>query len=136
VKITAARLVLPPRVFSTVSLWFDIPVAVIESISRGGLDFAGGIHAAEHAAIGILPLFALCDRNDIGGVSTPFHPDTGTLKKGAVGLSLGAAIGELAVPVVYKLAKHLPRRWRKAIYREVPSTAHTSTDSPAENRRR
>jgi DEAD/DEAH box helicase domain-containing protein len=41
------------------------------------LDFAGGLHATEHAAIGILPVFALCDRNDIGGVSTPLHPDTG-----------------------------------------------------------
>ncbi len=71
------QLDLPPRVFSTVSLWFDIPAGVIETITRGGMDFAGGIHAAEHAAIGILPLFAMCDRNDIGGVSTPFHADTG-----------------------------------------------------------
>ena len=40
------------------------------------MDLAGGLHATEHAAIGVLPLFALCDRNDIGGVSTPLHPDT------------------------------------------------------------
>ena len=41
------------------------------------LDLAGGLHAAEHAAIGVLPIFALCDRNDIGGISTPLHLDTG-----------------------------------------------------------
>ncbi len=68
---------LPPRRFNTVALWFDIPQPVQEQISREGWDMAGGLHAAEHAAIGVLPLFALCDRNDIGGVSTPFHPDTG-----------------------------------------------------------
>jgi DEAD/DEAH box helicase domain-containing protein len=68
---------LPPQIFNTVSLWFDLPPAAVSRISQAGRDFYGGIHAVEHAAISILPLFALCDRNDIGGVSTPFHADTG-----------------------------------------------------------
>ncbi len=67
---------LPPRRFNTMALWFDIPKKIIDRWRGGGPAFAGGLHAAEHAAIGVLPLFALCDRNDIGGVSTPFHPDT------------------------------------------------------------
>ncbi len=68
---------LPPYHFPTVALWFDLPADAVAQIDLWQLDFAGGLHAAEHAAIAILPLFALCDRNDIGGVSTPFHPDTG-----------------------------------------------------------
>jgi DEAD/DEAH box helicase domain-containing protein len=68
---------LPSIKFKTVALWFGIPVKALGQIAEKGLDFAGGLHAAEHAAIGILPLFALCDRNDIGGLSTPVHPDTG-----------------------------------------------------------
>ncbi len=68
---------LPPQVFPTVALWFDLPEGVVARLAKAQLDFAGGLHAAEHAAIAILPLFALCDRNDIGGVSTPLHPDTG-----------------------------------------------------------
>ncbi|MBA7505749.1 hypothetical protein ES706_04426 [subsurface metagenome] len=68
---------LPPQHFPTVALWFDLPPEAVTRLVEAGLDFAGGLHAAEHAAIAILPLFALCDRNDIGGVSTPFHPDTG-----------------------------------------------------------
>ncbi|HEY42137.1 MAG TPA: DEAD/DEAH box helicase [Dehalococcoidia bacterium] len=68
---------LPPQHFPTVALWFDIPVKAIDWIEQENLDSAGGLHAAEHAAISILPLFALCDRNDIGGVSTLLHPDTG-----------------------------------------------------------
>jgi DEAD/DEAH box helicase domain-containing protein len=68
---------LPSQSFPTKALWFDLPQGAIGRIAGAGLDFHGGLHACEHAAISILPLFALCDRNDIGGVSTPFHPDTG-----------------------------------------------------------
>jgi len=68
---------MPPQTFSTVALWFDLPPEVVAQMADAQLDFAGGLHALEHAAIGILPLFALCDRNDIGGVSTTLHPDTG-----------------------------------------------------------
>jgi DEAD/DEAH box helicase domain-containing protein len=68
---------LPPQDFPTISLWFDLPLEAVARLDREQLDFAGGLHAVEHAAIAILPLFALCDRNDIGGVSTTLHPDTG-----------------------------------------------------------
>ena len=68
---------LPPHTFPTVALWFDLAPGTVECIAEAALDFAGGLHAAEHAAIGMLPLFAMCDRNDIGGVSTPAHADTG-----------------------------------------------------------
>ena len=67
---------LPPRIFNTVALWFDIPEQFLDEADEKKLDLAGSLHAAEHAMIGVLPLFALCDRNDIGGVSTPLHPDT------------------------------------------------------------
>ncbi len=66
-----------PQRFPSVGLWFDLPAEAVARLDKAQLDFAGGLHAAEHAAIAILPLFALCDRNDIGGVSTPLHPDTG-----------------------------------------------------------
>lgn len=68
---------LPPQSFDTISLWFDVPPDTLAFIRTEKLDLAGGLHAVEHAAIGLLPLFALCDRNDIGGISTPLHPDTG-----------------------------------------------------------
>jgi DEAD/DEAH box helicase domain-containing protein len=64
---------LPPVHFETVGIWIEIPDRVKEAARIAGLHFMGGIHALEHAAISIFPLFALCDRDDIGGISTPEH---------------------------------------------------------------
>ena len=67
---------MPLTEYETVAMWWDVPTELPAYLAARGLDFLGGIHAAEHAAIGILPLFAMCDRWDIGGLSTPRHPDT------------------------------------------------------------
>ena len=69
---------LPPQQLQTAALWFEIPEALEQRVRAASLDFAGGIHAVEHAAIGVLPLFAMCDRQDLGGVSYPLHPQTQT----------------------------------------------------------
>lgn len=69
---------LPAQTFDTVALWWEVPPGILAQVKQRGLDVAGGLHAVEHAAIGLLPLFAMCDRWDIGGLSTPHHPDTGT----------------------------------------------------------
>jgi DEAD/DEAH box helicase domain-containing protein len=67
---------LSPRIFETESLWFTVNEEILKKLSLAPKELAGGIHAIEHAAIAILPLFALCDRWDIGGVSTPAHYKT------------------------------------------------------------
>ncbi|MCE5323813.1 DEAD/DEAH box helicase [bacterium] len=67
---------LPETELHTQAVWFALPDEVKNKIIGRGFDLAGTIHAIEHAAIGLLPLFALCDRQDIGGVSHPNHPDT------------------------------------------------------------
>jgi DEAD/DEAH box helicase domain-containing protein len=67
----------PPMVFETEAVWFRIPADIIQSVSGQGFDPLGALHAAEHAAIAIMPLLVLADRNDIGGLSTTWHPQTG-----------------------------------------------------------
>ncbi|MER5326921.1 DEAD/DEAH box helicase [Streptosporangium roseum] len=70
---------LPPRTLRTRAVWWTLPTSAVVSLAEDGLDLGGAAHAAEHASIGLLPLFATCDRWDIGGVSTELHPDTGLL---------------------------------------------------------
>jgi len=67
---------LPEVTLNTEAVWITLPIEMTSKMLGRGLDLVGSIHAIEHAAIGIMPLFALCDRNDIGGVSNPEHPDT------------------------------------------------------------
>ncbi len=62
---------LPETTFSTRAFWFDVPAEAVDRAVAESGDLGGSLHACEHACIGVLPLFALCDRNDIGGVSMP-----------------------------------------------------------------
>jgi DEAD/DEAH box helicase domain-containing protein len=47
---------------------------VEENLIERGFDAAGGLHALEHSLIATLPLFSLCDRFDLGGVSYTHNP--------------------------------------------------------------
>jgi DEAD/DEAH box helicase domain-containing protein len=70
-------LALPPVTLHTRAVWWTLPGKLIDAAGVRPGELPGGIHGAEHCAIGLLPLVAMCDRWDIGGVSTPLHPDTG-----------------------------------------------------------
>ena len=70
---------LPPLKFKTKGLWFTIPKQVKDTLEDMFAEeevFAGGLHGAEHALIGLFPLHTMCDRFDIGGLSTNYHEDT------------------------------------------------------------
>ena len=68
---------LPPTTLATRAFWYAVPVAVLARAGLAPAQVPGTLHAAEHAAIGMLPLFAVCDRWDVGGVSTSWQAEVG-----------------------------------------------------------
>ncbi len=70
---------LPERQLLTKAVWWTLSARQLASSGIEPAHIPGAAHAAEHASIGLLPLFATCDRGDIGGVSTALHEDTGLL---------------------------------------------------------
>jgi DEAD/DEAH box helicase domain-containing protein len=66
-------LALPSVEFQTRALWYELD-GIVETRMK---DLLGALHALEHAQIAVLPLIAMCDRWDIGGLSTNAHPQTG-----------------------------------------------------------
>jgi DEAD/DEAH box helicase domain-containing protein len=68
---------LPEQTLRTRGVWYDLDQAALLRAGLTPVRIPGALHAAEHAAIGLLPLFAICDRWDIGGMSTALHAHTG-----------------------------------------------------------
>jgi DEAD/DEAH box helicase domain-containing protein len=70
------HLELPEQRLVTRAFWYTVDRELLARDELAAADIGGSLHATEHAAIGLLPLFTICDRWDVGGVSTPRHPDT------------------------------------------------------------
>jgi DEAD/DEAH box helicase domain-containing protein len=106
---------LPEQQFVTQALWYELPDAMLQD--EFPLDvLQGSLHAAEHAQIAVLPLIAMCDRWDIGGLSTAFHQQTGRPTifiydghPGGVGITrLGFKLFEVLVGDALRLISECP----------------------------
>jgi DEAD/DEAH box helicase domain-containing protein len=73
-RISRHELEMPEYIFETEGLWIKIDKNTENAIRSHGFDLAGSLHAAEHASISCMPLFALCDKGDIGGLSYTLYP--------------------------------------------------------------
>jgi len=89
-------LALPPTAFETRSLWLELPDEIPKALAQAGRHVMGALHAVEHAALSLFPLFALCDRFDVAGITYRQHPELGRAAiflydghEGGLGLAAG-----------------------------------------------
>lgn len=75
--IERVELDLPPSRLVTRAFWYTVDDRLLARARLDPAQVPGTLHAVEHAGIGILPLFTICDRWDVGGVSTPLQAETG-----------------------------------------------------------
>jgi len=68
---------LPPTIFTTKGIWMEVDEDILAEVQEKGFSVGGALHALEHSAIATLPLYALCDRMDLGGISYPFNAELG-----------------------------------------------------------
>jgi DEAD/DEAH box helicase domain-containing protein len=66
---------MPEHTLATTAVMYTVTVDALHRCGIDALRIPGSLHAAEHAAIGLLPLVASCDRGDIGGMSTAVGPE-------------------------------------------------------------
>ncbi|MGA3083911.1 MAG: DEAD/DEAH box helicase [Thermodesulfobacteriota bacterium] len=110
---------LPSQTFETEGLWIEIEEVIQEQLKSQGFHIMGGLHALEHGAISIFPLYALCDRGDIGGICYPHHPQVG---KAAIFIYDG-----------YPGGVGLAKRGYEIIEGLLQKTLHLISDCPCEN---
>jgi DEAD/DEAH box helicase domain-containing protein len=97
---------LPERALVTRACWYTVPSDGLQAAGIEASELVGAVHAAEHGLIGMLPLFTICDRWDVGGVSMALHPQTAQptifVYDGYPG---GAGIAELAFDAAERHAR-------------------------------
>jgi DEAD/DEAH box helicase domain-containing protein len=110
---------LPSQTFETEGLWIEIDDFIPNQMKDHNFHIMGGLHALEHGAISIFPLYALCDRGDIGGICYPHHPQVG---KAAIFIYDG-----------YPGGVGLAKRGYEIIEDLLKKTFHLISDCPCEN---
>ena len=134
---------MPEQEFVTQALWYELPDELLRE--EFPLDvLQGSLHAAEHGQIAVLPLIAMCDRWDIGGLSTAFHRQTGRATifiydghPGGVGITrVGYERFETLVDDALRLISRVPLPRRLPVVRAVAQVRQPQRAAQQARRRR